>query len=296
MTNTPHNSGDDSSPRREPQAVPTCYRHPQRETYIRCSRCDRYICPDCMIAAPVGFHCPECVREGAATVRQPRTTLGGEVARTGDLITKILIGMNLLVFIGTWVARQELVGRLALTGYAGFRDQLVGVFTGEYYRLLSAAFLHTDFFHIALNMYALWILGQLLEPVLGRARFIGLYVISALGGSAASLAALAPGQIAYGASGAVFGLLGAVYVVNRRLGRDVSIVTVVLLINLVIGFVVPAIDWRAHLGGLVTGAVLGAVFAYAPASRRRLLAVIASAGLLIVIALAVQWTVATATL
>lgn len=295
MTATPGESGDDAAADRQHQHRPTCYRHPNRETYIRCSRCERHICPDCMIAAPVGFHCPACVAEGAKTLRRARTTLGGEVTRTGDLVTKILIGINTAVFLGTLVAGNELTGRLALYGLAGFRGEAVGVLVGDYYRLITAAFLHEEIFHFGLNMYALWILGQMLEPLLGRWRFTALYLISALGGSAASLLALEPGQGSYGASGAVFGLLGGVYVINRKLGRDVSLVTGLLLLNVVIGFVVPGIDWRAHLGGLVTGAALSAVFAHAPATRRGMLSVVASVAVLLVVVMVVWWTVQSGT-
>ena len=236
-----------------------------------------------MTAAPVGFQCPECVSEGARTVRQPTTVLGGQVRERGDdLVTKILIGLNVGIWlIGLVAGFQEIAGRFALFQLAFFDAEPVGVSDGEWYRLLTAAFVHQQIWHLGLNMYALWILGRMLEPVLGRWRFVALYVLSALGGSAASL--LAPDVISYGASGAVFGLMGALFVVLRRFGRDVTAVLVILAINVVFGFVVPGIDWRAHFGGLITGAVLAFVFAHAPRAHRTLVSVAACIAMLVLI-------------
>jgi membrane associated rhomboid family serine protease len=273
----------DTPPQQAPErSAPACYRHPGRETYIRCARCERYICPDCMTAAPVGFQCPECVSEGERTVRQPTTVLGGQVRERGDdLVTKILIGLNVGIWlIGMAAGFGGIAARFALlSGNLG--GQPVGVADGEWYRLLTAAFVHEQPWHLALNMYALWILGRMLEPVLGRWRFVTLYLLSALGGAAASL--LAPGVISYGASGAVFGLMGALFVVLRRFGRDVTAVLVILAINVVFGFVVPGIDWRAHFGGLITGAVLAFAFAHAPRAHRALVSALACAAMLVVI-------------
>ena len=236
-----------------------------------------------MTAAPVGFQCPECVSEGARTVRQPTTVLGGQVRERGDdLVTKILIGLNVGIWlIGMVAGFQDIAARFALFQLAFFDAEPVGVSDGEWYRLLTAAFVHQEIWHLGLNMYALWILGRMLEPVLGRWRFVTLYVLSALGGSAASL--LAPDVISYGASGAVFGLMGALFVVLRRFGRDVTAVLVILAINVVFGFVVPGIDWRAHFGGLITGAVLAFAFAHAPRAHRTLVSVAACIGMLVLI-------------
>jgi membrane associated rhomboid family serine protease len=267
---------DGTQPEAPGSRVPVCYRHPGRETYIRCSRCERYICPDCMTAAPVGFQCPECISEGGKSVRQPTTALGGRVRERGDLVTKILIGINVGVWlIGMLVGPIEVIGRFALATLMSFQGEPIGVLDGEWYRMISAAFVHEQFWHIGLNMYALWILGGLLEPVLGRWRFLSLYLLSALGGSAASLLGLADGGISYGASGAVFGLMGALFVVMRRFGRDVSAVLVILGINVVVGFVVAGIDWRAHLGGLVTGVLVAYAFTHAPRKQRAIYSVAA---------------------
>ncbi|NDL57956.1 rhomboid family intramembrane serine protease [Phytoactinopolyspora mesophila] len=274
-------SGDQLNARGDSPDVPVCYRHSGRETYIRCSRCNRFICPECMTAAPVGFHCPECIAEGKKSVREPRTALGGQIRENGDVITKSLIGINLVMWLlvlliqdgavsaqtgGVW---NEIPARFALVLGSTADPVSLGVVDGEWYRLLTAAFLHQEFWHIGLNMFALWILGSALEPVLGRWRFLTLFLLSALGGSAVSLlGADHPYVMSLGASGAVFGLLGALFIVMRRFGRDVSAVMVILAINVVIGFTMPRIDWRAHLGGLIVGAILAFVFAHAPRQHR----------------------------
>lgn len=263
-------------------SVPTCYRHPDRETYIRCSRCDQPICPDCMMSAPVGFHCPECVRAGSKSDRQARTALGGKIRERGDLVTKLLVGVNAGIWlVGLIAGSIQLLEPFALANLVRFGDgPLEGVLAGDWYRMLSAAFIHVQVWHIALNMFALWILGSILEPVLGRWRFVALYLLSALGGSAVSLLGLGPGEIGIGASGAVYGLFGALFVVARRFGRDVSSVVVILVINAVISFTVPNIDWRAHLGGLITGAVVAFAFAHAPKGQRTLSSIVVMAAII----------------
>jgi membrane associated rhomboid family serine protease len=246
-----------------------CYRHPDREAHIRCVRCERRICPECMIPASVGFQCPECVREGNKSVRQARTVFGGRVTTDPGWVSKVLIGINVVAF----VLQQSVSGfttrffEIGL-GFDPIHNEVIGVADGEYYRLLTAAFLHENVVHIALNMYALYLFGPPVEAALGRVRFLALYLISAVGGSALSYAFAAPNQPSLGASGAVFGLLGAFLVVNRKLGRDTSSVMVLLAINFVFGLIVPRIDWRAHLGGLIAGTLCAIAIAYAPAPRR----------------------------
>jgi len=231
-----------------------------------------------MISAPVGFHCPECVRIGSKAGRQPTTALGGKIHERRDLVTKVLIAANAIIWlVGALPDGSAVRERFALATLVRFPGgPIEGVLVGEWYRMITAAFLHSGFFHIALNMLALWILGSILEPVLGRWRFLTLYVLSALGGSAVSLLGLGPGQIGVGASGAVFGLFGALFVVARRFGRDVSAVVVIIAINAVISFTVPSIDWRAHLGGLITGALLALAFVHAPRGHRTIYGVLAA--------------------
>jgi membrane associated rhomboid family serine protease len=250
------------------QGAPTCYRHPDRETWIRCTRCERPICPDCMTEASVGFQCPECVRAGHQGTRTARTTFGGRVSSDQGYVSKALIGISVVVYVVQFALGAEFSARFWLVGAQFFPGLGEGVAAGEFYRLLTAAFLHGGIFHLGLNMYALYLFGPPLEQALGRLRFVALYGLSALGGSAASYAFSAPTQPSLGASGAVFGLLGAFLVVSRRLGRDASMVYVLLAINLVAGFLLPNIDWRAHVGGLVAGAAVAAALAYAPRARR----------------------------
>ncbi len=256
------------------QAPPVCPRHPDRVSYVRCQRCGRPACPECQRPAAVGVHCVDCVREASRTAPQQRSVLGGRL-RPGarPVVTLSLIAACVLSYVvqlavgDAWTLRW-------IFWPAGAEL--------EPWRFLTAAFLHSSWvLHIAFNMYALWIVGQWLEPALGRWRFAALYLLSALGGSVMVLllASPAPGggwyQGVVGASGAVFGLFGAVLVVLRRLGRSAGPIVTILLINGVIGFVVPGISWESHLGGLVVGAALGAAFAYAPRRRRMLVSGVA---------------------
>jgi len=182
----------------------------------------------------------------------------------------------------------ERFGNLALALSAQPPPHLIGVSQGEYYRLVTAAFLHAGLLHILFNMFALAQIGPLLEQALGRARFLTLYLLSAIGGSVAGYVLAPPNQPSVGASGAIFGLFGAYYVVVRRLGGETGSIVVLLVINLAITFTVPSIDWRAHLGGLVTGAVLAAAFAYVPRGpRQTLLQVGAVAAVVVVLVVAV---------
>ncbi|WP_169983983.1 rhomboid family intramembrane serine protease [Microbispora sp. H10836] len=241
------------------QAVPTCYRHPDRETYVRCQRCERPICPDCMRDAAVGHQCPECVREGNREVRQAQATFGGAAVAT-PRVTWTLLVLNVLAYAAEVLRPDEVVQRFAMWS--------LGVHLGEWWRLITSAFLHApppSFWHILFNMWALYALGPELERRLGSGRFATLYLLSALGGS---VAIYLFGTSAVGASGAIYGLFGALFVVARRLGYDARGVLWLIGINVVLTFVVPGISWQGHLGGLVTGAIVAAGFAYAPRRNR----------------------------
>ncbi len=265
--------------------TPTCYRHPDRESYIRCSRCERFICPDCRIDAAVGFQCPECVREGSKAHREWRTEYGGRTTGDPTLVTKILLGINLAVF-ALQLVYPPLTSRFWQVGLRiDEQGELVGVAAGEFYRLLTAGFLHAprSVFHILFNMGALWMLGPPLEAVLGRVRFLSLYLIALLGGSAVSYAIGDADQASVGASGAIFGLFAAHLVVARRRGLDATQLYVVLGINFAFGFLVPLIDWQAHLGGLVTGGLTAAVLVYAPRAARAAVQIAGSAAVLLVV-------------
>ncbi len=255
----------------------TCYRHPGREAGVRCTRCDRPICPDCMVSASVGFQCPDCVRQGSGTghspaASRPRTIAGGSVAADPRLITKILLGINVAVFVAV-LADSALVDDLVLLGRANFYygGPLEGIAEGQWYRLVTSMFLHQEVWHIAFNMLGLWWLGGPLEAALGRARFITLYMLSGLAGSALTYWLAAPNQPSLGASGAVFGLLGATAVLMRRLNYDMRPVFALLAINLIITFNPwGGIAWQAHVGGLVAGTLIAIGMVHAPRERRNL--------------------------
>ncbi|MCF6526336.1 rhomboid family intramembrane serine protease [Streptomyces sp. JJ36] len=272
------------------QSVATCYRHPDRETGIRCTRCERPICTDCMITASVGFQCPECVRSGSGTghapdANRPRTLAGGTVAADPRLVTKILLGINVALFVAVQAAGDRLLDGLLLFGRATTEPlgPVEGVAEGQWWRLLTSAFLHEEIWHIAMNMLALWFLGPPLESALGRARFLTLYLLSALGGSALTYLVAAPAQASLGASGAIFGLFGATAVLVRRLRYDMRPIVVLLAINLVFTFTWANIAWEAHIGGLVAGALIAYAMVHAPRERRTLVQYGTCAAVLLVI-------------
>lgn len=262
-------------PEQPAEAVPTCYRHPERETWVRCQRCERPICPDCMRDAAVGFQCPECVAEGNKGIRQAKTAFGGSLVRT-PYVTWAILAINVLVFAAQYLIGGTITSELAMWP--------LGVAAGEQYRLLTAAVVHGGVFHILFNSWALYVVGPYLERAFGHVRYLALYLLSALGGSVLSLWVDPLQQPTVGASGAIFGLFGAVFVVGRRLNMDVRGIAVLIGINLVLTFVVPGISWTGHIGGLVTGAALAAGLAYAPRSNRTLWQVVALGGALAVLA------------
>lgn len=255
------------SPAAGPEAVPVCPRHPDRVSYVTCQRCGRPACPECQRPAAVGFHCVDCVRELSAASQGRKTrTVYGATARPGGrpIVTFALIGLCVLVYALQWLIPHDEV----------FQDfaYATALTADEPWRMLTSAFLHSQgfFLHIVLNMYTLWLFGQALEPSLGRVRFLAVYVLSALGGSVGFFL-LTPLSMTpvIGASGAVFGLFGGLFVVMRQRGGDVRQLLVLIAINAVLGFMISGIAWQAHLGGLVTGAAATAVIAYAPRGRAR---------------------------
>lgn len=284
-----------------PAEAPTCYRHPGRETYVSCVRCGRPICPDCMRDASVGHQCVECVKGGNQGVRQPRNVFGGRPVspQAGAIVTYTLIGANILLFI-VELARPSLGLDWAMLGYASYSvgGPLHGVAAGEWYRLITSAFLPPavtggsasglGIMDIALNMYALYLVGPVLERTLGAARFIGVYAVSALGGSV-MFYYLAPQNLpALGASGAIFGLFGAWFVVSRKLRLDARGIVAVIALNLVISFVWRGtIAWQAHIGGLLAGLLITAAYVYAPRKNQTLVQVAATVVLLAVAIVAV---------
>ncbi|MET7450493.1 rhomboid family intramembrane serine protease [Streptomyces sp. NPDC005574] len=259
------------------QNAPGCYRHPDRATGIRCTRCDRPICPECMVSASVGFQCPDCVRGAsgtgpAPTAARPRTIAGGTVTADPRLVTKILLGINVAVFVAVHI-RSSLLNDLVLIGSwppAPFTPSQ-GVAEGEWYRMVTSMFTHQAVWHIGFNMLSLWWLGGPLEAALGRARYLTLYLVSGLAGSALTYLLASPTSASLGASGAIFGLFGATAVLMRRLNYDMRPIIALLVINLIFTFGWGNIAWQAHIGGLVAGVVTGYAMVHAPRERRALI-------------------------
>ncbi len=265
-----------------PAEAPTCYRHPGHLTYVRCARCQRYICPECMRDAAVGHQCPECVADGAKTIRTPRTQFGGVARSTQQpVLTYALIGLNVLAFIAQTVSSD--VQRMFTLWPPAIASN------DEYYRLLTSAFLHYGIVHLLFNMYALYVVGPPLEMRLGRLRFGALYALSALGGSVLVYLIAPLNTATAGASGAVFGLFGATFVVAKALNLDVRWVLALIGINVVISLTMPSISWQGHAGGLVTGAVIAAAYVYAPRERRNLIQGSATVAVIVLFAGLIWW-------
>lgn len=231
-----------------------------------------------MRSAAVGHQCVDCVNEGAKSVRRVTTTFGGKPVGQ-PWVTYALIVINVVMFIAQ-KAVPGLQNELVLWPYG------IALYD-EHYRLITSAFLHDGLMHIVFNMWALYVVGPALEHWLGRSRFVGLYLLSALGGSVLvyQLSAINVGTL--GASGAIFGLFGATLVLARKLNFDAKWIVGLIAINLVITFVVPSISWQGHVGGLVTGAAVGWAYGYAPRAHRTLIHVAVAVGLLVVFAAAV---------
>jgi membrane associated rhomboid family serine protease len=263
------------------RTVPVCYRHPDRQTYLSCSDCGRHICPDCSHDAPVGQKCPECVRAaGAQRVVRARNINTGPSFRTSPVVFS-LIGINVAIFlIGLASAEAELE---MLSNYAAWSPAIEA---GEWWRGLTAAFLHGGTMHILFNMYFLYIFGPRLEGQVGSVAFSGIYLASAAGGSLATYLFGPANSLSVGASGALFGLFGAwLYAAFRQRGSAAGSAMfnqlgAILLINMALPLFIPNIDWRAHLGGLATGIVVAFLWEQIAAGRnnaRQMRAVIAFA-------------------
>jgi membrane associated rhomboid family serine protease len=246
-----------------------------------------------MIPASVGHQCPECVRDAARSQRPSVTAFGGN-ARIGSqgYVTKTLIAINVaMLLVSAAVSGAGTLFGGGLGGILGGSSKLnswggmVGsraevhegilysydVFAqGEVYRFVTSMFLHAGVIHLALNMWALWVVGRVIEQALGPGRFLGLYLVSGLGGSLAVYLFTGP-TYTVGASGAIFGLFGALFILLRRVGRDASSMLSLIVINVVFTFLVPGISIAGHLGGLATGTVAALGLAYAPQKNRALI-------------------------
>jgi len=251
------------------QVAPRCYRHPDRETWVSCTRCERPICPDCLRPAAVGFHCPQCVAEGQASTRQARTRYGGRVVERTGLVTVVLATLNIVAYLITAATSSGGLQRNTASRLFNEIDLVpVLVAAGEYWRLLGAAFLHVGLLHLVFNMIALAVVGPGLERVFGHWRFLALYLLSALGGSLAVYLFGDPFGPVAGASGAIYGLFAASVIVLRNLGLDPRAMLVTIGLNLAISFA-PGISLLGHLGGLIVGALTALVLVYAPRGANR---------------------------
>lgn len=251
----------------DPGAVPTCFRHIDRESYIRCQRCERYVCPDCSREAAVGVQCVECVAAGNRDLPTQRSRLGGVVRAGGPIVTYALIGLNVVVWLINMVTDRLMTIQLATLG--GVSGGGWGIADGEVWRLLTGAFVHEDLWHIGFNMLALYFLGPALEALLGRLRFVGLYLASALFSGAVVYVVTPLNLPTIGASGAIFGLFGAVILLRRYLRVDLTWIVGVLAINVVINVIFrDSLSIAGHVGGLIAGLAVGAVLAHAPRENR----------------------------
>jgi len=234
--------------------VRTCYRHPDRRAGVSCQRCDRPICPQCMHQASVGFHCPECTKQG----KQKVYTRANLQVLNRPVLTQVIIAINAAVFLAglAYESNEALAGRGGFTVDGGLFGPAVDA--GEWYRIVTAGFLHAGLLHLGMNMFLLYQLGSILEPALGRLRFGAIYLVSLLGGSLGVLV-LDPNALTVGASGAVFGLMGGLFVAQRARGLDPwsSGIGSTIAINLLFTFTIPGISIGGHVGGLIAGAVCG---------------------------------------
>ncbi len=279
-----------------------CYRHPDRPTYIRCQRCGRPICGDCMISAAVGFQCPECVASFAKQTRQHEGPYGGTRSTNPRLTTFVLIGINVavwaLILIGgdaitnllalepggvclsatdptKWYPSATTAARCAIVGGAW----QAGVASGAWWQVITSAFTHVEVWHIGMNMISLWFLGPPMEAALGRVRFLAVYLLSALTGSMAVMWFSEPTAQTLGASGAIFGLIGSLVVVGLKVKADLRVAFTWLAINLVFTFVNSGISWQGHIGGLLGGMAATAIIVYAPRKDRARIQWLGLAGL-----------------
>ncbi len=274
--------------------VVVCYRHSGREANIRCQRCGRPICPDCMRDAAVGFQCPDCVKDGAKSMRTGRAAYGGARSANPALTSMVLIGINValwLAVLATGGRDSRIVSRLALVpkglcesislpgAYYQAPSEAIcqgsdarwvaGVADGSVWQLLSSMFMHVELWHIAGNMLALYILGPQIEAALGRARFLALYFGAGLAGSAVVLWASPEFGFTLGASGAIYGLFAALAVIVHKVGGDLRSIGILLAINLFITFAIPNISWQGHLGGFLGGLAITGLIVYSPRGPRR---------------------------
>ncbi|ALD11573.1 rhomboid family intramembrane serine protease [Clavibacter capsici] len=255
-------------------AADRCYRHPDRQSFVLCQRCGRTICPECQTPAAVGVICPEDMKEQRRTAPRSRVSFVTRMTRSSAPVATYGI---MAVCAVVWILQVlPIVGGYVTTSL-WFAPVYGSVASGDYepWRMLTSAFTHSpdSIFHILLNMLSVFVFGRVLEPMLGRVRFLALFLISAMGGSlAVEVIGAAMGDsltAVVGASGAIFGLMGGYFVLARKLGGNVGPLLGIIVLNLLLGFVVQGVSWQAHVGGLVTGAVVALVLLRTRDPRQR---------------------------
>jgi membrane associated rhomboid family serine protease len=259
-----------------------CYRHPDREAFVKCQRCGRTICGQCQTPAAVGFHCPECMREArqsSPSARPLTQRIGRFVGSTQrPTLTYILIALNLIIYVF-----QAIVPHGAFTHLLTYAPVQT---TTQPWRMFTSIFAHENILHVGLNMYSLYIIGPPLEQLLGKVRYIVMFLVAGFAGSVGVLLIADPTESVLGASGAIFGLFGAFLIVARRLGINYRQILIVIVINLVAGFIPQlGLAWQAHVGGLVGGIALAYIYLETRGPRRRIpqvLLVVALVAILII--------------
>lgn len=274
------------------EAAPHCWWHPDRPTRLRCARCERYACPDCLREASVGYQCVDCVTQARRYAKQQaaahrsrgfgyRTVAGARVTSQA-LVTPVLIALNVAVYVATAVQAGDAMNNHASGLFAeGYLHPARIALLDEWWRLIASGFLHFGLVHLAVNMFALWLLGRDLERLLGRIRYLTVYGLALLGGSVAVFAFDAIDKQTAGASGAVYGVLGGVLVAVLRMRMNATPIILIIAVNIFLSIQIPQISLLGHLGGLVIGAAATAAMVYAPQQRRVLLQSTVSVGLLL---------------
>jgi membrane associated rhomboid family serine protease len=289
----------ETTPQPPAPTVEVCYRHPSEQTRVHCTRCGRPICPECMIPAPVGYQCPECVAQARREFRRgPGRPLRGGISVTKTLlyaiaavfVLEVVTGGPRALFQGPNAGRRIDLGAL----------QPFLIADGQYWRLFSAMFLHGSLLHIGFNAYALWLFGSVIETNLGHTRMVVIYVVAGFLASTASYAFGPVETVGVGASGAIFGIFGAFIAYNYRrrhlalASANLRWAATLLLLNLFLAFGFGGIiDWRAHLGGLIAGVAAGAVAeGWGSRSQRRLVQVVGFVALVAIGVAVVVWRTA----
>ena len=237
-----------------------CINHFSLETYVRCTSCENYICTNCMRPASIGYQCPSCA-SGSTPVIKGMNRNRFILNQKNTPVTKFLSISLLVVYVA-----QFLLGDVLIANFALFAPSVAN---GEWWLLITAGFLHGSIIHLLFNVYILWVIGSQLEIIVGNIRFLIIYFVSLIGGSLASYWFSPFGSYSIGASGAIFGLMGAMLVVGKKRNLDISQITILVVINVVIGFVLSGIDWRAHLGGLTAGAFIAWVLLNATSLKEK---------------------------